>query len=207
MKIRRLIQTPEVSGVFRTRLLIVCFFFAFGAIAGALICDGGAGQDAEQLRLYLMEYARYCTGPRETTVSLFSVLLLYFRYPLALFVCGFLGAGIVAAPVLCLLQGCFLSFSISCFTAALGRSGLLLALSLLGLRVLFVVPCTLFLAVGAMERAGCLVKARLNGKRERVAQPSLFYWQFAYCALLLSTGVILELSMVPKLFAFALKNI
>ena len=86
-------------------------------------------------------------------------------------------------PVLA-AEGFFLSFSAGCFAAALGRSGVLLALAAFGVRCLIVLPCSIYPAV-------------LVGERNR-------WRKLAVCGALLLLGMALELTLVPRLVQWAL---
>ena len=95
---------------------------------------------------YVQSYAQLADGRSQQPVSVLSAAAAYLRYPLLAFLFGLSAAGVALIPLLCAAQGFFLSFSVCCFAAALGRDGVLLALAALGLRCLFVLPCTLCLA-------------------------------------------------------------
>ena len=96
--------------------------------------------------------------------------------------CGAAGAALIL-PVLA-AEGFFLSFSAGCFAAALGRSGVLLALAAFGVRCLIVLPCSIYPAV-------------LVGERNR-------WRKLAVCGALLLLGMALELTLVPRLVQWAL---
>ena len=96
--------------------------------------------------------------------------------------CGAAGAALIL-PVLA-AEGFFLSFSAGCFAAALGRSGVLLALAAFGVRCLIVLPCSIY-------------PAMLVGERNR-------WRKLAVCGALLLLGMALELTLVPKLVQWAL---
>ena len=96
--------------------------------------------------------------------------------------CGAAGAALIL-PVLA-AEGFFLSFSAGCFAAALGRSGVLLALAAFGVRCLIVLPCSIY-------------PAMLVGERDR-------WRKLAVCGALLLLGMALELTLVPRLVQWAL---
>ena len=96
--------------------------------------------------------------------------------------CGAAGAALIL-PALA-AEGFFLSFSAGCFAAALGRSGVLLALAAFGVRCLIVLPCSIY-------------PAMLVGERDR-------WRKLAVCGALLLLGMALELTLVPRLVQWAL---
>lgn len=107
-------------------------------------------------------------------------------------------------PALSALQGFFLSYSVACFAAALGRGGVKLALCAFGVRCAFILPCTFFLAAWGMRTA----YARLRGpKKRRAPLTGADRTRLALCALLLAAGVFAELTAVPKLLQLGLAAI
>ena len=124
-----------------------------------------------------------------------------FAASLLAFLFGLSAAGVALIPLLCAAQGFFLSFSVCCFAAALGRDGVLLALAALGLRCLFVLPCTLCLADAGFAQA-CRAMPRLRPRR-----PELNWRMLLFCVFVLLTGTVVECAIVPKFFALILARI
>lgn len=114
-------------------------------------------QDA--LASYLRRYAALCASAERPVQSALSAVLTYLRGPAAAFLLGLVGPGVFLLPALSALQGFFLSYSVACFAAALGRGGVKLALCAFGVRCAFILPCTFFLAAWGMRAA----YARLRG--------------------------------------------
>lgn len=207
MKVRRLIENRKPLGNFRAGLLLLCGIFLFGFMIGHFACNAVADDDIRQLRDYLMRYGEIMQQPQETTASFLSLLIAYCRYPLLVFLLGFSAAGIVLIPVVCMSKAFFLSFSIRCFARAFGQNGVLLALSALGIRCLFTVPCTLFLALWAVKDS----IRRINNQRPFSKQENggavNSFLRLLGCLLLLLSGVILELLLVPDLICNVLTNL
>ena len=105
------------------------------------------------------------------------------------------------SPCVTAAYGFFLSFSVCCFAAALGRDGVLLALAALGLRCLFVLPCTLCLADAGFAQA-CRAMPRLRPRRLE-----LNWRMLLFCVFVLLTGTVVECAIVPKFFALILARI
>lgn len=84
-------------------------------------------QDRQELSDYLHEYAQATANGQGPSASALSVGAAYFRYPAAALLLGLTAAGLVLLPVLSVVQGFFLSFSVGCFARALGRGGVYLA--------------------------------------------------------------------------------
>ena len=81
------------------------------------------------------------------------------------------------------------------------RRGVLLALAALGLRCLFVLPCTLCLADAGFAQA-CRAMPRLRPRR-----PELNWRMLLFCVFVLLTGTVVECAIVPKFFALILARI
>ena len=77
----------------------------------------------------------------------------------------------------------------------------LLALAALGLRCLFVLPCTLCLADAGFAQA-CRAMPRLRPRR-----PELNWRMLLFCVFVLLTGTVVECAIVPKFFALILARI
>lgn len=121
------------------RLVLLGLWLLRGHPAGAAGCRACRRHPGPELAAYLRQYAAVWGETTDRTASLLRVAGVYLRYPLLVTVLGFCGAAGAALilPVLA-AEGFFLSFSAGCFAAALGRSGVLLALAAFGVRCLIV---------------------------------------------------------------------
>ena len=112
-------------------------------------------------------------------------------------------------PCVTLVFGCCLSFSVSCFTAAFGSDGVLLALAVFGLRCAVTLPCYFLLAVPALGTSGAL--ASLSFGRGRRAAPVTYgkvWWRrLGLCVLVLLLGVCAELFASPWLLRLVLGRV
>ena len=130
------------------RGLLLALLFLAGALAGHLYA-GTCGEEAQgALDQYLTDYcAVYDTG--SAAASLLSCVVMYFGYGLALFLLGFSSAGVALIPALSGLFGFLTMYTVSCFVRCYGRSGVLLAMGVLLVRLVFTLPCFLALAGAA----------------------------------------------------------
>lgn len=176
------------SDLGRLRLPLLCFFFAIGAILGHVLPPllGGDNELASQLRSFAV-----AGTDGVMSVSLLSVAVLYLRYPLLVLLFGCYSFGSVVIPLLLALQGFTFSFSAASLAAALGKQGVMLSLVAFGLRSILTVICTLLLALFMLEKTA--------GSSEARAKPSGNI--VALCFFLLAVGIVLELTVVPRLFA------
>lgn len=190
------------------QLIFLCALFSAGVFLGWRLYGTIAQQSSQQLQEYLTGYSELMACTEVAPTSLLSALLLYFRYPLLIFIFGFSALGIILIPLLCVTEGFFLSFAVTSFVVSMGRNGVLLALTALGVRCLFTLPCILFLAMWAMNAARQLGRQGTFGYRKnRAIYEPVYFLRFGACVLILLLGVILEITLVPKLFQLALAAI
>ena len=156
--------------------MLLCIFFALGILLGGaaqtLVADG----EEQQLREYLLQYAQLTAQATDVSGAVISSLVTYLRYPLMVMLCGFMALGVVLIPTLCLAQGFFLSFAVHAFASAMGQEGVRIALCALGIRCLFTVPLTLFLAMQAITASSKLLRLRGEGRRKEYPIYASAYW-------------------------------
>ncbi len=182
----------------RTRLYILCLFFAAGMLAGFLARHTVTSDDLSALSDYVTSYAQL-SADKPRSAGLVQILWAYLRYPLAVFLLGCTAWGVMLIPLVCAAQGFFLSFAVQCFAASLGRQGVVLALSALGLRCLFVVPCLLVIASDGFAAAWRRAEHQKPEARDRR--------RTIICVFVLLTGTVAECALVPRFFAWLLPGL
>ena len=208
MRLQKISQGKQLRSTCSPQLLLLCLFVAVGAIIGYFVQRSVSTESSAELSEYLHQYAVCSARGTYTPVSILRVAAVYFRYPLLAFCLGFCTLGIYLLPVLCAAQGFFLSFSVCCFASAMGRAGVYLAFSAFGLRVLITLPCLMLLALQAFHNAralsgGAPQKAGNTKKNLRASYFSLF----GICSIALLLGTILEITLLPHIFAWMLEKI
>ena len=116
-------------------VLLVCFFvgaFCGGALA-VLIEPSG------ELSSYLSDYFAMA-AQKEISVSFFSVLWDCVRWPLLAIVLGLTILGAVGIPILFAVRGFLLAFTVCTLGELLGANGIVAALVLFSVTILFVLP-------------------------------------------------------------------
>lgn len=181
---------PSISDFRGLRLPALCVFFALGAVLGHITAHLLGGDS--DLALLLQSVAATETDNIMSTSAL-AVIGTYFRFPLAVLLLGQCTFAVVAIPLLLAAQGFIFSFSVATLVVSLGRRAVLLALVTLGLQGLVIIFVTLLLALGVLQRG------TNSDCREKIAGSPIFIGLS-----LLTAGVILELTAVPKLFSLAL---
>ena len=179
---------------FLPRLLFLAAFFLAGVVLGQVLAGRVPDETGQELSRYLKVYLSLEDGSL-TPSDLWAALLLYGRYPLLAFLLGFASIGVVLLPLTTAAFGFFLSFSVSCFTAAFGQEGVLLAVGVFGLRCAVTLPCYFLLAVPALGTSGALASLSLGRGRgaASVTYGPACWHRLAACAGVLVLGLCVEL--------------
>lgn len=176
-------------------------FFLIGLYMGRFFAARQAAQVIPELKRYLDAYAETAGQAGRSAGQIARAFFLYFRYPLAVFLLGFASFGVLVIPLLGALMAFSFSYSVSCFVAALGGKGVLLALSLLGLRYLITLPCFFLLGQGALRSSWELTLCTLGQGRRRSATlyDKTYFLRFFFAAAALALGALLDLWLTPWL--------
>ena len=132
-----------------TVLLVSFFVGVLGGIALAFFVDPGTG-----FSNYLRQYCVTLSEGRPH-VSFFAAAWDCVRWPLLTAVLGLMAPGVVGIPVLFVVRGFLLSFSIATFGRLLGPQGITVAAALFAVLLLFVLPTLFVLGCNGL-RAACL---------------------------------------------------
>lgn len=181
--------------------LCLALLFLLGAALGygyALLC---AAESAPALSAYLADCFRLYEQSGSVPVSFGAALRLYFGHTLVIFLLSFAPLGIIAIPAVVASCGFSAMFAVACFLQLFGRAGIFPALAALGLRLVVTLPCMLWLGACGWAAAS----GGRGGKRVSAVKRSGRYWlRFCVCVIILALGVMMECTLVPKLFFRAL---
>ena len=179
--------------------LMLSAFFLLGVLLGYAVSRRCADAMGGELRQYLDAYFALRSTQELSASAVWRTLVCFFRTPAVIFLLGFASLGVVLVPVLCALQGFLFSFSLFCFSSALGHEGFLLLPVLFGTRLLIVLPCTLLLGVAGWRRArACASVLHSDGKRCVGVFSDRQYWlRFGVVCVCLLLGAAIELRLVP----------
>lgn len=168
--------------------ILLSVFYAVGILLGCFTARYVSQQAATQLRDYVDAYMRMQVSPPDGEAILRAAIV-YFRYFFLLFLFSFSATGVYGILLACAAQGFSLAFSVSLFTRCVAGS-ILMPLSLFAVRCLFVLPTTLYCGCAATLATG-------RGK-------DMAFWRcFGICACALFLGTVLEITVVPGIFASA----
>lgn len=189
------------------RVLLLALFFLCGVFLGQVLARRVPESLGQELTAYLRGYMTL--DAPDVSEAVLPALLLYFRYPLMAVLLGFASFGAALLPMVTAAFGLSLSFSVSCFAAAFGSRGILVALAALGPRCLVTLPCYFLLAASAWESAAALARLSFGrGHRSGAVGCGSGWWTRAgVCGLILLAGVCVELVCVPPLLRMALYDV
>ncbi len=195
---------------FAERFALLSFgLFFLSCFVGLYLGYRLAGRQASVVVPELREYFRtYSQAAENSGLSVRQVLrsfALYYRYPLLVFLLGFASFGVVLIPLLSALLTFSFSYSVCCFTAALGSEGAVLAISLLGLRYFLTLPCFFVLGAPALRTSWELTRCTLGQSSRRGAAffDRSYFLRFLLAAAVLSVGAVLDLWLTPWLLTLS----
>lgn len=169
--------------------LLLCVVFFLGGLFGILAAARVNGESGLALQKYVHAYlALSATG--EIKVSLWRAVWEHTRFPLAVWLLGFTGAGVVGIPLIFGIRGFLFAFGVSCFCRLFGWAGLAPAAVLFGLPALLWVP--VLFTLGMLGMRGAFAVSR--------REPYRFPWRcWGLCAVILWGCVLLEYLAVSRL--------
>ena len=192
---------------FLPRLLFLAACFFGGVCLGQVLAGRVPDETGRELSCYLKDYLTLGDGGA-TPASLWAAVVLYGRYPLLAFLLGFASIGVLLLPLSAVAFGFFLSFSVSCFTAAFGADGVLLAIGVFGLRCAVTLPCYFWLAVPALGTSGALASLSFGrGRRAAAVTYGREHWRrLAVCGAVLALALCVDLLCGPRILRFLLEH-
>ena len=172
-----------------------------GLVLGQVLADRVSLGLQTELERYLENYLNLDRAQISASELAWNTLILYIRYPLVAFFSGFASVGILLLPVLAILFGLGLSFSVACFTAVFESAGLWICCASFGMRVLITLPCFFVVAIQAWWAAYRLLMLSLGRGRSRALDIyGKQYWNSALVVLgILLVGACIDFLLTPWL--------
>ena len=186
------------------QMLCLSLLFLLGA-AGGYAYAGYCGDHAQlMLSEYLTGYCELFQRGVESAVPLLTAVRLYYGAVVLSFLFGFTAIGTLAVPALAGAFGFTSMFAIACFVQVYGRQGAVLALGALGVRLVFTLPCFLWLGSYAWRAASSLLPWPRGKRCAPVLYDGSCFYRLFVCVVLLMIGVCFERYITPNLFHLAL---
>lgn len=197
----RRMQTADTPAV---QMLCLSLLFLFGA-AGGYAYAGYCGDHAQlMLSEYLSGYCELFERGAESVVPLLTAVRLYYGAVLLSFLFGFTAIGTLVIPAIAGTFGFTSMFAIACFVQVYGRGGAVLALGALGVRLVFTLPCFLWLGSYAWQASSSLLPWPRGKRCAPVFYDGSCFYRLFVCVVLLMIGVCFERYITPNLFHLAL---
>lgn len=182
-------------------LVVTAAFFALGGLVGCLSALRTADVGAGAMAAYLEQFLTSARAGGLAAPAWGELLWRTLRWPLGAILLGFTALGLPGIPAICSLRGFFLAFSVASFARAYGRSGLVVALLLLGVPGTVTVPAFLLLTTQSFSAALALAsRAGGQGRRELPYHRDYFF-RCGVCAAAVCAGLLMERYLVPALIA------
>lgn len=183
--------------LYRIILSIVLFVFILGITAGALLACRVEAGPGSAMDAYLQSYAGLLRTGTAAGTPVWRAFLDAFLFPALALLSGLTLLGVAAIPLLLLIRGFMLSFSVTAFVSVFGLDGLWLALGELGLQCILGVPCLLILSVyGAHMALRLLTMARTGEKNGKMFSRALLI-RAGICTILLTACALADAYLMP----------
>ena len=197
------------KGTFLPPLLILLLCCLCGIILGQVYANRISESVITEIKRYLKDYICLDSIRESSLEAFFSTLWGYFRYPIISFLLSFSAIGVLLLPVVALIFGFFLSFSVSCFTAAYGIHGVVLSFAVIGVRCMVTLPCFMIVSVHAFRKSAFMVGSVFGRGRRAIAPQSGLSYLRCLCILLLILilGVCVDMYLSPQFLRLALEQI
>ena len=172
-------------------LTILGCFFLLGGILGSLLASLIAGQGAQSLEKFLLDYLAAAEAG-EFTVRFWPMAWEQGRFFLGICLFGVTALGAVGIPTLFLIRGFLFSFSAAAFCRIFGPAGLASAFFLFGLPAFLWAPVLFLAGTQSFEGAYALLRRVLGDSRSSQPQGTGYWGRLAAYGLCLILCVVLE---------------
>ena len=169
--------------------LLLCGVFFLGGLCGVFAAGWISGESGLALQEYVRAYLTL-SGVDGVEVSLWRAFWEHVRFPLAVWLLGFTGAGVAGIPLIFGVRGFLFSFGVACFCRLFGWAGLAPAAVLFGLPALLWVPVLFVMGMLGMRSALAVCRR----------EPYRLPWRcWGVCAAALWGCVLMEYLVIARL--------
>lgn len=196
-RVLKVIDLPSSGGTAVLVILSVAFFV--GSLAGCVLVNRVGGNGEVALEEFLEGYLSVANAGDLTRPNALTLVWETIRWPLFIVLLSVTPLGLFAIPVLFLVRGFLLSFSISSFFRVLGASGIALAFVLFGVTGVLYVPVLFILGVQGFLMSGVMTGRLMGEGRKRSLLDRTVLLRCGICAAVLGGCCLLEYHLVPLL--------
>lgn len=176
--------------------------FVLGGVLGSLMASLIAGEAAEHLQAFLLDYLA-AGQAGEIEARFWPMAWEQGRFLIGLCILGVTALGVAGIPVLFLVRGFLFSFSVAAFCRIFGPVGLASAFFLFGLPALLWAPVLFLAGCQCLEGAYALLRRVLGDGWVPLPQSSVYWGRLALYGLGLIVCVMLECMAAPVLLRAA----
>lgn len=188
---------PLSEGIAGHFLLSVSF--AIGGVAGCILVNQVGGDGKAALEKFMQEYLAFANSGSLIQPSVATLLWDVLRWPLFVFLLSVTPLGLIGLPVIFLVRGFLLTFSIASFFRIFGASGLGLAFVLFGVSGILCIPVLFALGAQGFWISGALTGRLVGEGRKCQLFNRLTLFRCGVCFLILCLCCFLEYHLVPVL--------
>lgn len=183
-------------------LIILSAAFLLGNFAGCVLVSRISGLGSGALSEYFFDYLSALNSGAGLEPDMLSLLWDIFRWPLFVFAFGITPLGLLGIPVLFLMKGFLLSFSVASLFRMFGTYGLLLALSVFGVSGIVCLPAFFVLGIQAFGVSGAMAGRIFGDNRTLPLFQKADIVRYASCFGALCIGLFIEYYFIPNLLVF-----
>ena len=176
--------------------------FLLGGVLGSLLASLIAGEAAQDLEAFLLDYLTAAQAG-EITAQFWPMLWEQGRFFLGVCLLGITALGVAGIPAVFLARGFLFSFSVAALCRCFGPVGLASAFFLFGLPALLWAPVLFLAGSQCLDGAYALLRRVLGDSRSPLPQGSAYWGKLALYGLGLVLCVMLECMSTPILLRAA----
>lgn len=194
-RVLRVFDLPSSGGT--AVLFILSAAFLVGSTAGCVLVNRVGGNGEVVLEEFLESYLSGVNSGELIRPDILALVWEMLRWPLFIFFLSITPLGLFTLPVLFLVRGFLLSFSVASFFRVLGTSGLALAFVLFGFTGVLYVPVLFVLGVQGFLMSGAMTGRLMGEGRKRHLVDRLTLFRCGICVAVLFVCCFLEYHFVP----------
>jgi hypothetical protein len=182
-------------------LVVLSAAFLLGGVVGCALAASVGGGGSESLTAYIQEYWAAVQAGLTEPPALLSVVWETVRWPGLAVLLGFTALGFVGIPVLFVVRGFLMSFTISSFIRMFGVAGGGMAFLLFGVTGLFALPTLFVLGVQGLSACYTLACQAVGDGKRGCPYTGAYFLRCGLCAGVLAFCIVIEMAVVPTLLS------
>ena len=180
-------------------LFILAISLFLGFIGGCVLADHVNGEGTMALEKYLDGYVALIYSGEISTPGFINLFWDLFRWPLFIFFLGITPLGFLGIPIVLLIRGFLLSFTVASLFRVLGYFGLGFSFVTFGITGFIYIPALLFFGVNCFFASGLIAERLTNeGTKSNVLGYS-FLFRCILCVFVFVLCLLIKHQIIPEL--------